>query len=243
MSASDPVVVTRPAGQAGGMLRLLARHGYRAVHCPALEIQPITPDARSRHCLMDLAHYHAVFFVSTNAVQWGMDALRDYWPQWPVGVHWLAVGEATAEALAREGVTPQRPERDFNSEAVLALDCLRDLTEKRVLIMRGESGRELLAETLRDRGASVDYIALYRRHCASHGDWPAGNVGAVLVTSAQSWQCLQQTAVIGADTLVVAGSPRIADAVRAGGHDKVASAASPRDEDMLECLNRHLRTT
>lgn len=241
MSAPETVLVTRPVGQETGMMRLLAETGYVARHCPALAIRPLPLEENQQRLLMELDQYHAVFFASANAVLLGLEAMRDYWPQWPVGVHWLAVGDATAAALEKAGLRAESPENGFNSEAVLSLSCLADLRERRILVLRGEGGRALLGETLAQRGARVDYLELYRRICAIPMSWPDEPLAAVLVTSVESWQCLQQHAgerLRG--VLIVAGSERIARAVRKDGYERVCHAASPRDEDMLECLKTNL---
>lgn len=242
MATPDTVLVTRPEGQQQGMMALLEKAGWHALHVPALRIEPLAISDADRRLLMDLDQYHAVFFVSTNAVSLGVEAMDDYWPQWPLGVHWLAVGEATAAAMEAAGLPAEHPDVGNDSESVLALDCLQDLREKKVLVLRGEGGRELFGRRLRDRGARVDYISLYRRLCDAAADWPRQAVAAVLVTSVESWHCLQKKAAASlSEALVVAGSERIADAVRADGHAHVAAAVSPRDEDMLECLKRNLK--
>ncbi|MBZ2190323.1 uroporphyrinogen-III synthase [Alcanivorax sp. JB21] len=232
------VLVTRPAGQAQHMMTLLQQAGFAPVHQPALIIRalPLAP-ADKRH-LFDLDLFHAVFFVSPNAARLGVAAMADLWPQWPVGVHFLAVGEATAGVLREAGLEAEAPAAGFNSEAVLSLPCLQSLSEKRVLILRGEGGRELFAETLADRGAAVSTVALYRRECADEVCWPEPPVDAVLVTSVESWHCLQQQAArhLKQAPVIVAGSARIGDEIRAAGYDNLLVAASPHDEDMLACL-------
>lgn len=225
------------------MMQALHQAGFSPRHCPALAIEPLPLDGAAGRLMMALDEYHAVIFLSTNAVALGLEALRDYWPQWPLGPHWVAVGEATAGALREQAIPAENPAQGFNSEAVLALPCLRDLAEKKILVLRGEGGRDLLDRTLGDRGARVDYISLYRRVCDDSARWPETTPGAVLVTSVESWHCLLRRAgprLAGA--LVVAGSERIAEAVRADGHDRVVAAASPRDEDMLECLKQNPTT-
>jgi len=223
------------------MMRAVENAGFRAAHVPALVIEPWSLQARERSQLMDLDQYRAVIFASTNAVRLGVEALEHYWPQWPTGVDWIGVGEATARALRAEGLPARIPDQGFNSEAVLALPGLQELTECKVLLLRGVGGRGVMEKTLSERGATVHAVSLYRRRCDDSAAWPETDVLAVLVTSVESWQCLRQRAPLPLpDTAVVAGSERIAEAVRADGVARVAAAASPRDEDMLECLKNTL---
>ena len=218
----------------------LTEAGFTPLHQSTLCIEPCPLDARERGYLMNLDQYHAVFLVSTNAVRLAVEALSDYWPQWPIGVHWIAVGEATAAALINAGLPAEAPASGFNSEAVLALPALQQpLHEKQVLVLRGEGGRALFTETLVARGARVDQVALYRRVCNPAFAWPAPPVDAALVTSVESWHCLQQHRPP-QQMLLVAGSARIGAAIRAAGYGNLAVAASPHDEDMVACLTQHL---
>jgi uroporphyrinogen-III synthase len=81
-----------------------------------------------------------------------------------------ATGPGTAAALTAVGVADVRiPQTSFDSEGLLALDALSDIRGKRIAVFRGEGGRGHLGETLRERGALVDYIDCYRRAPPSSG--------------------------------------------------------------------------
>src|SRR6185295_3375161 len=83
---------------------------------------------------------------------------------WPERLAVLAPGPGTAEALAATGIAGARvPATTFDSDGLLRLPELADVRGKLVLILRGDGGREQLAEALRSRGARVDTIACYRR--------------------------------------------------------------------------------
>lgn len=226
------VLVTRPAGQHEALVDALRCAGVRVSHMPALTIEPLTLAPAGLAALRDLDMFSAVIFISVNAARIGLAALRDLWSQWPVGIHWLAVGEATAAVLSEEGLSPEIPPEGYNSEALLALDCLRNPAGQRILILAGEQGRPLLAETLSGRGAEVDVLALYRRGCATFR-WPGTDVDAVLVTSLEGWQCI--AGQVPPDCLVIAGSERIGATIRASGRT-VVCAASPHDGDMLAAV-------
>lgn len=234
MKPGAHVLVTRPADQADALLDLLKRRGWRATHRPAIRIEPLSLSEHNRRRLLDLDQYHAVIFVSTNAVRFAVDAIAACWPQWPTGVHWLAVGEATAEALREEGLDPVVPDHGFNSEALLTLPCLGNLTEKPVLIFSGDTGRSLLRDSLHERGAQVEVMPMYSRVCAAF-EWPAESIDALMVTSVESWNCLAPQ--VPGNVPVVAGSTRIADVIREQGHTVIA-AASPHDADMVDALDR-----
>ena len=176
-----PVLVTRPAGQAGGLCAALEGLGYRVHHQPLLELEPVGElGPGQRRIAMQLDLYQHVIFVSANAVRLGMDCLADYWPQLPVGLNWYAVGEATARRLESYGIRAITPGETMSSEGLLALGPLQSVEGHRVLIVRGEGGRTLLREALSARGARVEELACYRRKCPS---LPAGALGGLLETS------------------------------------------------------------
>ena len=227
------VLITRPNGQHQNLASALQHQGYAVTHSPALAIEETFLSAAERGFLLNLDSYHAVIFISRNAADYALSVLQDVWPQWPVGVHWLAVGEATAQVLQDAGMTPDHPDEGFNSEALLAMPCLQNLRDKKVLLLRGEGGRELLAPVIRQRADALDEVVLYRRRCDSHFAWPTERVDAAMVTSQQSWECIARN--VPADCLVIAGSERIAAIIRADGFSVVA-AASPHDADMLSAL-------
>ncbi|MEE4249652.1 MAG: uroporphyrinogen-III synthase [Alcanivoracaceae bacterium] len=228
------ILVTRPEGQQHGLVTLLAEAGFRVSQQSALSIESLHLSAAARQPLVDIDQYHAVFFVSANAARLALELLDTLWPQWPVGVHWLAVGPATADILAAAGMSVEMPASGFDSEATLRLECLRELHGKRVLICRGNGGRELMAETLRSRGAEVEQLMLYQRSCNPGFYWPSQPVDACLVTSLQGWQCIAEQ--VPADCRVVAPSERIAAEVRLS-HAHVLLADSATDQDMLAaCL-------
>ena len=230
---SSHVLVTRPAGQQHKLVSLLEQQGYRVSHAPALAIETLPLSLDERGYLLNIDQYHAVIFISRNAAEFALSLLDELWPQWPAGVHWLAVGEATARLLQQAGLTPEYPRQGFNSEALLAMPCLNDLADRKVLLCRGEGGRELLAPVIRQRAERLDEVVLYRRCCDSNFRWPATAVDVVMVTSEQGWDCI--AARVPKRCRVIAGSARIAARIAADGY-RVTAAASPHDEDMCRAL-------
>jgi len=161
-----PVVVTRPRAQAEPLARRVAALGREAVVFPLLDIHPLPDPQPLREALRDLSRYALVAFVSPNAI----DAAFAVLPGWPREAAIGVMGEGSRAALARHGVndanarifSPRDPSRTDSATLLQALD-LAALRGRRALIVRGESGRELLAEALRDAGVAVEQVAAYRR--------------------------------------------------------------------------------
>lgn len=166
----DAVVITRPLAQAGELAAQVAQLGRTVELLPLLEIFPLASDAQLKAALAHVADYAMVAFVSPNAI----DAAFAHVSAWPPGVTLAVVGEASRAALARHGVhdanasivSPVDPSRSDSEHLLLALD-LDALRGKPVLIVRGESGRELMADALRAAGALVSTVAAYRRSVPS----------------------------------------------------------------------------
>lgn len=160
------VLLTRPARQASGITRLIEARGGRVSQLPLIEIEAIEegPDfERIKSAILSLDNYAAAIFVSTNAASIGMDWIDRYWPQLPVGLEAYAVGPGTGKLLKQFSWPVYYPDSGITSEDLLALPGLRDVHGKRIALFRGQGGREVLAATLRERGAQVDYIEIYRR--------------------------------------------------------------------------------
>ena len=163
----DPVIITRPRAQAETLARSVAALGREVVLLPLLDIFPLDDDSALKAALSALPSYALVAFVSPNAI----DAALAHVPQWPPGVALAVLGEGSRVALARHGIddsnatiaSPPDPTRS-DSENVLAALELAALAGRRVLIVRGESGRELMADGLRAAGAVVDTVAAYKRN-------------------------------------------------------------------------------
>ncbi|UVW30186.1 uroporphyrinogen-III synthase [Massilia sp. H6] len=160
------VVITRPRAQAAALAQAVTGIGRTPVVLPLLEIAPLPDQSALRAALAHLADYALVAFVSPNAI----DAAFAHLAGWPAAVPIGVVGEGSRAALARHGVAADRvtiycpPDpAQADSEHLLASLDLTRFSGRRVLIVRGESGRELMADTLRAAGAEVATVAAYRR--------------------------------------------------------------------------------
>lgn len=161
------VIVTRPQAQAEPLAARLRAAGIDAVTLPLIDIVAASDGQPLRTAWAALADYALVMFVSANAVQHFMQA-RPHAVPWPQALWAAAPGPGTAAALRAAGLPAQtlvepRPGDAFDSEALWQRLRERDWQGRRVLVVRGENGRDWLAEQFRACGARVDFVAAYRR--------------------------------------------------------------------------------
>ncbi|PUA19970.1 uroporphyrinogen-III synthase [Glaciimonas sp. PCH181] len=261
MSKLRPIVITRPQAQAVTLAQQISALGGEPVIFPLLEIFQLTESAALQILQATLARledYALVVFVSPNAI----DAAFQYILQWPQSVAIGIVGEGSRLALGRHGVTAQNatifspPDATkTDSEGLLQALDLPQLSGQRVLLVRGESGRELLADSLRAAGVEVVSLSAYQRraplmttalisqlqHLLTHeNDW--------IVTSSEALRILMQmvqalenmpgnadsVAKIQRKNLFVPHA-RIADTARALGFTAITLTGSG-DERLLDAL-------
>jgi len=187
------VLVTRPVHQSGNLAQRIRDLGGEPVLFPALEIAALPKAIVDRQ---QLAELDFAIFVSPNAARIAMDLIRAAGGL-PEKLRLAAIGPATAaelenaglkNALAREIITGPA---GFDSEALLEVMPGERVANRRIAIFRGEGGRELLGDSLRSRGAQVEYVECYRR-VRPAGDmrnllprWQRGEIGASIATSAE----------------------------------------------------------
>jgi len=196
MTAEDlsrlTILVTRPGAQCESLCRLIDSMGGKGIPWPALEIQAVDPDPGVLGRLADAGAADLAIFVSRNAVEHGLHFI-------PPGPGIAAIGPSTRRALERSGRSPDFDSPGFDSEALLTHAALADLAGRRVYIIRGVGGRELLGETLRRRGARVEYLEVYRRlsRVSSEAErsalldrWSQGGIHVYTATSVQLLEAL-----------------------------------------------------
>ena len=174
------------------MQQRLERQGAATTLLPLIDILPLSLSPAARDRLLNLDRYDFVFYVSTNAARIGLDAIHQWWPQYPAHIRNFTVGPGTAAVLQARGLSASYPDERMTSEAMLALPALHYISGKKALIVRGAGGREIIAEGLLARGASVDYAELYERAVPRHDpqwlhdllqhEWP----DAVVVSSGEA---------------------------------------------------------
>lgn len=239
------IVNPRPAAQAQALTEALTAAGATVIALPLLEISALPQTPATRTCLMALDRYDATVFVSANAARLGLDAVADLWPQWPHQLPAYAVGAATAELLSQAALPVFCPEQE-DSEGLLAMPALAEVQGQRWLIFRGDDGRALLIDSLRERGATVDVLPLYTRSlpAAAHSQWQAlaaevsSRPDVVLLSSALVWQHWQALAgEYALEPILVAVSERLAETLRQAGARQVICAQGAGTHAWLQALS------
>ncbi len=245
------ILITRPEQQAVAICQRLTQAGAIASCLPVIEIVPPLDTDKADNALQQIDKYDNVIFISRNAVVWTFRMHEVLAAAALSKCRVGAIGNRTASALRQFGLPPDDiPTTGFNSEHFLALDSMQAdcMFRRNVLIVRGQGGRELLAQTLRQRGASVAYAEVYRRVCPSpivaqrvlhiQQERP---LDVIAVTSCEGLHnllsLLQSPDWLFATPLLV-GSQRIAsEACQLGFKADVVVAADPGDDSMLQALS------
>lgn len=239
------ILVTRPERQADEFVAAIESAGGLVVRFPVMQIT-----GRSPHIIAEdfasLPEPDIAIFVSRNAVDHGLPLIRD------CGATFAAIGPATRTAIEAAGVKVAIcPDNGFDSEHLLEQPALNDVRDRTVLIVRGESGRELIADTLRKRGADVCYLSAYRREIrrapteeldSLDTRWAGGGIDCVTVMSVETLEnLLHQLQPISLEQLrqtplVAPGARVIQTALELIPGISAVNASGPQTADMLSAL-------
>ncbi|BEV06744.1 uroporphyrinogen-III synthase [Methylophilus sp. DW102] len=241
------IAVTRPPEQATKLTAAIEAAGGAVISFPLLDIQALPDLSGFDQAITPLAQFDWVIFISSNAVQHGMPLMQQ--AGIPPSLKFAAIGPTTAASLQAFGI-PQvlTPQDRFDSESLLALEAFQAMSAQRVLIVRGVGGREVLAETLKQRGAEVVFGECYRRVNPQSSAqvlaqaYDEGKLQGIVVTSSEALRFLldlaQDAAWLQATPLFV-NHARIAEQASAAGLTVYCSGVSG-DSAMLSLLQRQL---
>ena len=248
------ILVTRPIHQSTFLAEGIRAMGGNPILLPVLEIT----DVKDLNPLIDLIsrldEFDWAIFVSPNAVNKAMQLIGKQ-RILPPYIRFSAVGKGSADALKHYGVNEVLvPVEHFDSEALLQQEQLQDMAGKRVVIFRGNGGRELLGDTLIQRGASLEYAECYQRRkpdidtTSLLSAWMQGEIHAVIITSSEGLHNLFD--IIGKlgqqllkSTPVFTVHERIARTAKKLGLRKIVKSTSTGDEGLLECLQAYFQIT
>jgi uroporphyrinogen-III synthase len=240
------VLVTRPRAQAGELIAAIEQEGGRAIPFPVIEIAPLDT-ARVAAAAASLPEPDVTIFVSRNAVEHGIGYTGDS--------RIAVIGPATAEAVEAAGRKVDiQPDGGFDSEHLLGEASLAEVRGKQVRIIRGTSGRGLLAEELAARGADVHYLEVYERRRPQVSDaaldelesqWARGDINYVVAMSVQSFDNLvallpDASAERFVLTRLVTPADRvIKEVLNRYPESRPILAAGPQARDMVEAIIAH----
>jgi len=245
--AGAGVIITRPTGQCEALASSVEAAGGHALILPAMSIEPTSAASDWPSGCPNINEYQLLVFISRNAVKYGAHYLsgRD--------TEIAAVGPSTAKSLQAAGHPASVvSSQGFTSEALLDHPRLQDMRGKRVLIVRGVGGRDLLKQSMTARGARVDYLEVY---CRTEADIPAGvldqvrkelDSGHIRFVTATSVQTLENTLqLLGAEarhllgrSQLVSASDRVVQKAKELGIPTAEPASGPSDQDLLEHMIR-----
>ena len=242
-------LVTRPQHQSRALVELLEQAGWQALLFPTIEIQPSPASALLEQLPRRIHDYDIALFVSRNAVDFTFKYLQP--GDIPASLQLGVIGKGSWQSLQQHGVESSIiPADSFNSEGLLASAALQQVAGKRIIILRGQQGRNLLGDTLSARGATVDYQEVYRR-CLP--DYPAHHLEQLtrknfpqlaIFTSAEG---VQNTMQIVSATMAqrlrqipwLLISERMRETARDLGHNAtIIIAVSASDEGIVEAIKR-----
>lgn len=241
------IAVTRPPEQATKLTAAITAEGGQVISFPLLDIKGLQNLDDFHTAVTPLSQFDWAVFISSNAVQHGMPLLQQAGIS--PALKFAAIGPTTAASLQKFGITEVlTPSERFDSEALLALPALQQMEGQRVLIVRGVGGREVLADTLKQRGAEVVFGECYRRVNPQNSAqvlaqaYDEGKLQGIIVTSSEALRFLLALASeadwLKATPLFV-NHARIAEQAYESGLT-VFSADQSGDAAMLGLLQAHL---
>lgn len=234
------VLVTRPRQRASGLCQMIEQAGGSALQFAAIEITE-PADFQSREYARDhISEFALAIFISPTAVEKTFEFLTVL----PAGIRISAIGSRTTRALEAMGLNVDIIPDGHDSESLLEHPQLQagEITGKKIVIFRGEGGRELLGNTLQSRGAEVFYADMYRRSpptSASQLSQYLAEADIVAVSSNQGLQNLYDLATdkssLTRHSLVVPGE-RSFTLAKALGFSNIFIAENATDEACMNAL-------
>jgi uroporphyrinogen-III synthase len=247
------LIVTRPLAQARPWVRDLQALGQSAQALPLIGIAPVADPAPVLDAWLHLHEHSLVMFVSANAVL-QFFAWRPTGCAWPAGLRAGATGPGTSAALIDSGVPaacvvqPALNAPILDSEALWAQLQHEDWAGRRVLVVRGEDGRDWLADTLRELGATLHFVAAYQRVVPTLSAQERALLALALVAPAHHLWLFSSSQALGHLRSLASGAdwqhstawashPRIARAAREAGFGSV-SVVAPSPAAVVQLLAR-----
>jgi len=247
------ILITRPEPENQLSSQYFSSLGVEVNSLPMMSIEPLTQPQEHAYIqsqIFNLDIYNKVIFVSKNAVRHGIEWIDHCWPQLPIGIEWIGIGEGTVNLLNQLGdhlgivaPPPIKQKEGYTSENLLEQQSLQNVDGEKILILRGDGGRTRLATSLEKRGAIVNSLALYKRAKIAYSlrqISTADSVDLICITSVEGLENLIETLTFmnknWFNKLMVTPSQRVADKAKNLGWQDVINAQGADDNSLLAAL-------
>lgn len=245
------IAVTRPIDQAQKLNTLITAHGGTPISFSLIEITPLNDYSAFNQTIAPLSTFDWAIFISSNAVQNAMSRVIKQFGSLSKlpNLRFAAIGPVTAKELAAFGIEKVlTPIGRFDSESLLALPEMYNVNGQNIMLFRGVGGRELLADSLKARGANIAFAESYQRinpqtNClVLERLWQNQQLHAIVVTSSEAMRYLLELAESAnwlKNVVICVNHARVAEPWFALGL-QVKVADAPGDKAMLDLLLKTL---
>ena len=246
------IMITRPERQAEKLVEGIKAEGGEPFLFPTLAIVPAQLSNENQDKIELVNHFDMIIFISPNAVEHGLNHILAN-TQLSDKVLLATIGQGSAKALHTYLGKPADivPQENFNSEGLLATEAMQNVANKRILIVRGNQGREHLKQTLQQRGALVEYLEAYQRvkpevNPADLEQYLQNNeIAAIVITSAASLKNLVELTPEKVRTqllqvpLLLINNRLIDTATEAGFNSTLFVSTEASDDAIIESLKKN----
>lgn len=244
------ILICRPQPEADRLAASFRDAGADARVLPLITREPLPEDPATRTLILNLDEFSHVIAVSPYAASLLLECLDTWWPQTPEGINWYGVGAGTVAVLASHGLNTRQPQTGHTSEDLLQLPELAALDHEKVLVVRGQEGRELIPQILEKRGARVTMLPLYHRYCPDYDEATLRAMlndfspEAIVTLSGETLNNLialsENTGHNLEDTLLVVPVERIAEQARQAGLRRTCIPGSLADSTIVAAVAEQL---
>ena len=161
--AGKHLLVIRSRRDHDELLTLTSDAHAKVIHIPVVDIEPVVDSPKVIQQILSFDEFDIAIFVSVHAAKIAMQRLDEYWPMLPADIDYFAIGQQTSKSMMSHIHAVYSPGKKASSEGLLEMPELQDINDKKVVIFRGSTGREMLRQELIARGAKVEYCDVYRR--------------------------------------------------------------------------------
>jgi len=159
------LISTRPYEKNIILLKDLVDTNISLLNYPLTEIKPLKNYTEFDSIVSNLRKYQHVIFISTNAVNFFVERFKNLKIKLPGHIIYSSIGPSTQKALENQfNINVHCPKKIYDSKNLINNKIFNNLQDKKVLIIRGKDGREILKDMLKEKGAEVDYGECYIRN-------------------------------------------------------------------------------